>query len=122
MAKFVYYNNNPNGLRTEDCVTRAITLASGLPYYTIQEKLYYTSKLLDCDKLCICCYKFLLDDVFKYKRMNCDNLLVDEFVDMHPYGVYLLRINGHITCAIDDTVYDIWDCRDELVTDAWRVE
>jgi len=27
-----------------------------------------------------------------------------------------------LTCAIDNNVYDIWDCRCELVTDAWRVE
>ena len=42
--------------------------------------------------------------------------------DRHPYGVYLVRIDGHLTCVIDDGVYDIWDCRDELATNAWIVD
>lgn len=121
MAKFVYYNNNPRLIKTEDCVTRAISLASGLPYKEIQDKLYYTAKLLNCDKLCVCCYRHLLDDVFKYQRMDCDGLFVREFADKHPKGIYLLRIDGHITCCIDNTIYDLWDCRDEFITDAWKV-
>lgn len=121
MARFVYYNVNPDGIETEDCVTRAISLASNLPYEEIQEKLYYTARLLNCDKLCVCCYRHLLDDVFKYQRMDCDGLFVGEFADMHPDGVYLLRIDGHITCCIDGVIYDIWDCRNEFITDAWKV-
>ena len=45
MSKFVYYNNNPYGLKEEDCVTRAITLASGLPYFEVQKKLKLIANL-----------------------------------------------------------------------------
>ena len=122
MSKFSYYNINPQGERVSDCVTRAIALASGLDYHEVKEKLYYTAKLLNCDKLCVCCYRHLLDEVLKYKRINCDGYSLGEFADKHPYGVYLVRMSGHISCLIDGTVYDIWDCRDEWLTDVWKVE
>ena len=122
MAKFKFHNVNPYGNRTEDCVTRAICLASGRDYFDISEKLFHTAKLLDCERLCVCCYRHLLDHVFKYKYINCDNMTVEEFADEHPYGVYLVRMNGHISCVIDNCIFDTWDCRDLIVTDAWKVE
>lgn len=122
MSKFSYYNINPQGDRVSDCVTRAIALASGLDYQEVRDKLRYTAKLLNCDKLCVCCYRHLLDDVLKYQRVDCDGYSLGGFADKHPYGVYLVRMNGHISCLIDGTVYDIWDCRDEWLTDAWKVE
>lgn len=122
MAKFKYLNVNPDNQKESDCVTRAISLASGLPYSVIRKKLYHTSKLLDCEKLCVCCYRHLLDEVFKFRRLNCDNMTVNDFANKHNPGIFLLRMNGHITCLIDGIIYDIWDCREEVVTDAWRVE
>lgn len=97
-------------------------MASGLPYEEVAKKLWLIAELLNCEKLCVCCYRHLLDDIFKYKRVNCDGFLVGEFADRNPVGVYLLRINGHITCLVDGTIYDLWDCRNEFVTDAWKVE
>lgn len=106
-----------------DCVTRAISLATRLPYQKIRKKLNYTAKLLECERLCISCYKFLIEDVFKCKRVDCDGLYPAEFADLHPYGTYLLRMNGHIVCCIDNTIYDIFDSRYmDLLTDAWEVK
>lgn len=122
MSKFVYYNVNPKGYKENDCVCRAISLATQLPYTKIQEKLYYTSKLLNCEKLCVCCYRHLLEDVFKFEQIDPQGFLVGEFADFHPFGVYLARIEGHITCIKNNTIYDIWDCRKEEITDVWRVD
>lgn len=122
MAKFIYYNRNPDCKKENDCVIRSISLASGLPYPTIRKKLFHTSRLLGCEKLCVCCYKHLLDDVFKYKRVNCDNMTVNDFADLHYKGTYIVRMNGHISCIINGNVYDIWDCRNHLLTDAWKVK
>lgn len=120
--RFVYYNLNPKGIKEEDCVTRAITLASGLDYEKVAEKLYYSSKLLECDKLNVFCYKHLLDDIFKYQKVYCSGMTVEEFAENHPYGTYLIRINGHLSTLIDNTIYDLWDCRNEILTNAWRVD
>ena len=122
MSRFKYINVNPDNIKESDCVTRAITLASGLPYEEVRKKLFHTARLLNCTKLCVCCYKFLIEDVLNYKRVNCDNMTVGEFADRHPYGKYLVRMNGHISTIINNCVMDIFDCRDYVVTDAWKVK
>ena len=122
MAGYIYLNQNPDGDRENDCVTRAISLASGISYPKIRRKLFHVSKLYDCEKLCVCCYRHLLDDVFKYKRMGSYDMTVQEFADTYPVGTYLVRMGGHISTIINNNIYDIFDCRREVVTDAWRVE
>lgn len=121
MTKVVYYNQNPDGDRENDCVTRAISLASGLPYWVIRKKLFHTSKLLNCEKLCVCCYRHLLDDVFKYQRVECYGDTVREFAEKHPKGTYLVRMQGHISTIKEGDIWDIFDCGDEFLTDAWKV-
>ena len=118
---FKYLNLNPLDLTEEDCVTRAISLASGYSYAEVQDKLYYISKLLDCERLCVCCYQHLLSDVFKYDKIYCRDVSVSEFAERHPTGVYLIRMEGHLSVLVDGVVYDIWDCSDEILTDVWYV-
>lgn len=121
MAKFVYLNVNPDNSKENDCVTRAISLASNIEYSTIRKKLFHTARLLDCEKLCHTCYSFFIEQVLKGKPVNCDYMSVNDFADLHPYGVYLVRMQGHISTIIDGVVYDIWDCRKSLLTNAWQL-
>lgn len=121
MANYRYYNLNPDKTKRNDCVTRAISLASGLPYSKVRKKLFHTARLLDCEKLCMTCYCFYIQEVLGGLPKNCENMTVGEFADKHPQGTYLIRINGHLTCLIDNTIYDIWDCRSRLCTTAWEV-
>ena len=121
MANFRYLNVNPDQTKRNDCVTRAISLASKLPYSTVRKKLFHTAKLLDCEKLCMTCYCFLIQEVIGSVPKNCEAMSVGEFADLHPKGTYLIRIEGHLTMIRDNTVYDIWDCRSRLCDMAWEV-
>lgn len=122
MSKFVYYNVNPYGDKEEDCVCRAITFCTGLDYHDVEDKLRLIGRLMNCEKLCVCCYRHLLDDIFKFKRVDCDYMSVGEFADNYPYGTYIVRMNGHLSSVKDNTVYDIFDCRKLICTDAWKVD
>ena len=122
MARFVYYNRNDDKIKRNDCVTRAISLASGLEYSTIRRKLRYTARLLDCCKLCVSCYEFLIREVLGGTPVNCEGMSINEFAELHPQGTYLLRMDGHITTLIDFTLYDIFDCRQERITNAWKIK
>ena len=123
MADYVYLNVNPDQLTVSDCVTRAITLTTGLPYSKVRKMLFHTAKLLGCEKLCVMCYKFLIEEVLKCRRVNCDGMYPDNFADFHRDGTYLLRMNGHICSCIDGKIYDIFDSRYyDFLTDAWRVD
>lgn len=119
---FIYYNVNPEGKKVSDCVIRAISLASGLPYRIIEDKLYYSSKLLECDMFCLNCYSFLLDDYFKYPRINARGMTVREFSQIYKKGVYLVRMKGHISVIWDSNIIDIWDCSNEIITDCWKTK
>ena len=122
MAQIKYYNANPDGRRISDCVTRAISLACDLPYAEVRKMLFHTARLLNCEKLCVMCYKFLIEDVLKCKRVDCDGIYPAEFADLHPKGTYLLRMNGHMLALKDKCIYDIFDSRYmDFLTDAWKV-
>lgn len=123
MADYVYFNVNPDKKNISDCVSRAISLSCNIPYPKVRKMLFHTARLLGCQKLCVMCYKFLIEDVLKCKRVNCDGMYPDDFANLHPQGVYLLRMNGHICSCIDGKIYDIFDSRFmDFLTDAWKVE
>ena len=120
MSRFIYYNNNPLGIEEDDCVTRAITLASGLCYFDISKKLQLTAELLGCEKLCVCCYDFLIENVLMFREVKIDRgMTVCDFAEQHPYGIYLLRMEQHITTLIDGKIYDLWDSSEREITHAW---
>lgn len=122
MAKFRYYNQDEDNAHRNNCVTRAISLASGMSMGQTRRKLRCVATLFDCEKLCMSCYKHLIENVLYYKPLNCDGMTVEEFADMHPIGIYLVRMNGHISLIIDNCIYDIFDCREHLLTNAWEVK
>lgn len=117
---FKYVNVNPSGARTDDCVTRAISLASGYDYFDIQEKLVLTSKLFGCDRLARCCYQNLLEKVFGYIPVYCKGMTVEEFCEEYPIGVYLIRVPNHLTTVINGIVRDTWDTSSQLCDKAWE--
>lgn len=121
MCKFIYYNRNPDGKTQNDCVTRALSLCTGLPYRTIRKKLYHSARLFECDKLNVDCYHHLLEDVFKFKQVETYGMSVGEFADTHPYGIYLVRMPQHISTIWNGDSVDIFDCRDYKITNAWKI-
>ena len=89
---FKYLNLNPLSIEEEDCVTRAIALASGYSYADIQDKLYYMARLFDCEELCVCCYKHLLDDIFDYPRVKAKGRTVGELCEVLAIEEYLVLL------------------------------
>ena len=79
------------------------------------------SRLFECDRLDVCCYQNLLENVFGYNRVYCENMTVKEFADEHPFGIYLIRIENHLTVIIDGKLRDTWNCGDFLCDLVWFV-
>lgn len=67
------------------------------------------------------CYSHLIEKVLYGVPKNCDDMTVNDFAEIHPQGTYLLRMNGHITTLIDYTVFDLFDCREYFITNAWEI-
>lgn len=121
--KYKFLNLNPLGEREEDCVCRAISLALQEDYYKIQTKLNLVGDLFECESLCVCCYKFLLDSVYNLQRIEeVRGMTINEFAKLFNQGTYIVRVDAHCTCVVDSVLYDIWDCRDEIVDIVWEVK
>jgi hypothetical protein len=123
LANYKYYNRNPNHFVLKDCVCRAISTATGLKYDAINNLLELTAEDFDCDKLCICCYDYLLTGILCYRRINCNfDKTVSEVSESYPNDKLIIRVDKHLTSSIRGTVLDIWDCSNELVDCYWIIE
>lgn len=120
---FKYYNRNPNNRILKDCVCRAISTATGLKYEAVDNLLTLSADYNDCDKLCVCCYDYLLSDTLCYRRIDCNfKSTVSEIALKYPRNKLVIRINAHLTSAIFGTILDIWNCDDELVDCYWIID
>ena len=120
---WIYYNCNPLKREVNDCVVRAISLAESSTWDDTYEKL---SRIAQAEAT-------ILDDVSfvekylnsKYPticyRCNGKRMVVADFLRENPKGTYLISMKNHITCAIDGCIYDIWDCENERIWNAWGV-
>ena len=123
MVDYKFHNENPLNAIEEDCVTRAISFAVNENYYKISDKLYAIADLYECEELCVCCYKHLIENYYHLPKINgFEGYTVEEFANYFPKGTYLLRGEGHITILKDSIIHDTGDCRDMVITDAWRAK
>lgn len=120
--RYKYYNHNPDNLRLKDCVCRAISTATGLCYEAVNNLLELTAKEYHCDKLCVCCYSNLLEDILCYTRQECSfRKTVEEIAEEYPRNNVIIRVAEHLTTSVYGNILDIWDCSDELVDCFWIV-
>lgn len=115
-----FYNANKHGLHVNDCVIRAIGFAEGKSWDDTYEELSDIAQrkgiiLDDVDFV-----EPLLDS--RYKRVCYEDTLVGEFVKNHPDGIFLITMNGHITCSRNGIIYDTFDCSERLMKCAWEVK
>ena len=47
---------------------------------------------------------------------------VKQFCKDHPYGKYLLALDGHVVAVIDGDYYDTWDSGNEVPIYFWKKE
>jgi len=116
---YVYFNDNPNGLRTGDCFVRAVgkvlnkswedtylgLCSEGLAYSDMPSAIYVWGMYLRRHGFV---FK-TIDSVFP----KCTS--VSQFAEKHPKGTYVLACQDRIVACIDGDYYDSSDCGDEIV-------
>jgi hypothetical protein len=122
MNDFSYYNINPEKSEEQDCVCRAISLAVNLDYHAVEKLLEVVAHFYNCEKLCLCCYHHLLEDVFNFPVRYCEyGETVGDIAKRLSHNIVLIRIDGHLSCSLYGIVYDIWDCSQKNVDCYWIV-
>ena len=119
---YSYYNRNPWQANEEDCVCRAISAALDISYVAVENLLDLTAYAYGCDKLCVCCYHNLLEDIFGMEPNDGRGRTVGEVAEAHPGRKLLIRIEGHLTCSMYGVIIDTWDCTGEIADCYWIVE
>lgn len=114
-----FYNANPKGLFTDDCVLRSISVAEGISWHDCQKKLSYLSnkeaKLLND----VSFVEKYLDD--RYHRKCYKNMTVGQFAKTCPKGHFVVTMNGHITAVIDNVIVDTFDCSNRTMKCCWQI-
>lgn len=125
---FSYLNLNPQQKRVRDCVKRAISFVSGLPYEQVAKELNELkketkSKVFNDNKnwkeyISRKGWKKLSFPSEKGKaRMNGER-----FCEQFQQGTYLLQMARHLTAIKDGVIYDTWDCSQKCVYMAWKIK
>lgn len=115
---YQYYNPNPTGQKTDDCVVRALTLALNTDWYNVYWTLSHRAAKKGTwgDRLPI--WSSLLRD-HGFKRYAIPNYCPDcytfeDFALDHQKGVYVIATNTHVAAVKDGVIFDAWDSRKEV--------
>jgi hypothetical protein len=117
---YIFFNNNPQGLKIGDCVVRAISAAMNQSW----ERTYID----------LCIEGFMYKDMPNansvwasylhskgWKRRSIPDTCPDcytaaDFAAEHPEGVYIAATGSHAVCIKNGNIIDNWDSSDETVT------
>ena len=117
---YIFFNNNPQGLKIGDCVVRAISAAMNQSW----ERTYID----------LCIEGFMYKDMPNansvwasylhskgWKRRSIPDTCPDcytaaDFAAEHPKGVYIAATGSHAVCIKNGNIIDNWDSSDETVT------
>ena len=124
---FTFYNANPKGKYTCDCVARAVCTALNEPYETVIREMVEMSIRTGYEYTDTKC----IDKYLQYKgwtkmkqprKANNTKYTGKEFHKVFK-GVCVANIGGHhIVCIKGGKVYDTWDSTDGCIGNYWVKE
>ena len=110
MSDFMYYNANPRKARVEDCVVKAINIATGLEYYTVAKLLDLASEHTGHDRLTLRSYRYLLEEVFGFPVFYPEKgETVEDIIDKYPRNTIIIRVTSHLLCAVNGVIMDLFN-------------
>jgi len=117
--KYFFYNANPKGLFTEDCVCRSLAVAEGITWEQCHKKLSDLSRNEGRILNDVQFVENYLD--LRYPRMCYDDMTVGEFAKQAPKGHFVCTMRGHITAIIDNIIVDTFDCSNREMKCCWQI-
>lgn len=121
---YIYYNPNPEGRATNDCVIRAISKVTnqdwertyvgvclqGLLLHDMPDTNHVWSEYLY--------HQGFIRDIIPNTCPNC--YTVKDFCKDNPTGVFLLACGDHVVAVINGDYFDAWDSGNEVPLYLWR--
>ena len=117
---YVFFNNNPKGLKIGDCVVRAISAALNQPWERTYIDLCIEGFMYaDMPNSNAIWASYLRSKGFKRYIIpdSCpDCYTVEQFAAEHPFGVYICATGSHAVCVKSGNILDNWNSSNETVT------
>ena len=120
---YQYYNPNPAGRFVGDCTIRAICKLTDQDWDTVYVCTAFqgfVNKDMPSGNATLGSYLIKLG---YHREFIPDNFLgyytVKDFCRDHPYGKFLLALDGHVVTVVDGNYYDTWDSGNELPVYFW---
>lgn len=130
-STFTFYNANPKNKYTTDCIIRAISTATGIPYNDVVmdlAKLHCKTGIMEpYDKYLASLGWIKHAQPRKYDNTKYTGKEFCEFIQRHdndnptyPLNKVIAHIGGHhIVAIIDGKVHDIWNSTDGCIGNYW---
>lgn len=121
---FAYTNPHPNGIKShDDCVYRAISVATGKDWLTVYDELTKLGRELLAPPNSKLTYATYLDRI-------ADRQVIKS-VGKRPTGksvarmdaskTYIVRMAGHLVCVKDGKLRDTWNCGHKSAYIVWEL-
>ena len=123
-GSFTYFNANPKGKKTSDCICRAICTTLQQPYDETMKELIDLSLATGYEYSDVRCYgKYLQNKGFikqkQPRKNNGKKYSGQEFVKIFK-DVCVANIGGnHAVCIKDGKILDIWDSSEGCIGNYW---
>ena len=120
---WVFYNANPAGLHTDDCVIRAIsTIQNDSWDNTFYELCRQGAEMHDMPDKNKVWSKYLMDKGYTRHHVpfscpGCFSIIA--FCEYFNRGRFIVATGEHVVAVIDGDYYDTWDSGDEVPQFYW---
>lgn len=119
---YQYFNNNPVGRSTGDCVVRAISKALDLGWEAAHIMLDVNAIGMGDMPSADSVWGATLRQNNFYKHLVNGYMTAEDFCEEYPKGTYVLAFGGHVATVRDGILYDAWDSSKEVVQYYWSKE
>lgn len=124
MSNWKLYNPSPVGRQVGDCAVRALTKAIGTDW----EKAYAELVLMGYTMGDMPSSNAVINAVLKdhgFRRQIIPNTCpacytIRDFANDHPVGMFVAGTGNHVVAIENGTVWDSWDCLNELPIYFWE--
>lgn len=125
--KYTFFNNNPKGRKTTDCVVRSISKAMNQSWEDTLMDLFNHALQYGVMLNEKTCYdKYLQANGWTKCKMprHQDNTryTVREFLTENPKGIFIMSVARHLTVGIDGELLDTWNCSSKSLGNYWTQE
>ena len=116
---YVEYNPNPCGRRVGDCAVRALSKALGMGWESTHLMLDVNAISMGDMPSADAVLGATLRQHGYYKHLVKDYRTVEDFCEVHPKGIYVLFLGGHVVTCVDGDHFDSWDSGKETIEFYW---